>query len=242
MSVIEVVGLVREFGSARAVDDVSFSVNAGEVVGLLGPNGAGKTTTLRLLAGLLKPTSGSARIAGHDAHADGLAARRQLGFLTASTGLYERLTGREVLRTFGALQGLSDAQLDARVETVSRELELTAFLDKRCGAMSSGQKQRISIGRAVVHEPLACVLDEPTATLDPIASREVLDFVSGIRAAGKAVLFSTHRMEEAQEVCTRLLVMREGKIVAQGSLEDILRTAGQPTLSKAFLALAGVTV
>jgi ABC-2 type transport system ATP-binding protein/sodium transport system ATP-binding protein len=107
--------------------------------------------------------------------------------------------------------------------------------------MSSGQKQRISIGRAVVHEPLACVLDEPTATLDPIASREVLDFVSGIRERGKAVLFSTHRMEEAQEICTRLLVMRRGKIVAQGSLEDILSAAGQPTLSKAFLALAGVT-
>jgi len=242
MPVIEVERLVRDFGAARAVDDVSFSVNAGEVVGLLGPNGAGKTTTLRLLAGLLKPTSGTARIAGHDAHHDGLAARRQLGFLTASTGLYERLTGREVLRIFGALQGLTDAQLDARVETVSRELELTAFLDKRCGAMSSGQKQRISIGRAVVHEPLACVLDEPTATLDPIASREVLDFVSGVRAAGKAVLFSTHRMEEAQEICTRLLVMRQGKIVAQGSLEDVLKAAGQPTLSKAFLALAGVSV
>ena len=237
--VIEVAGLVREFGGARAVDDVSFTVGAGEVVGLLGPNGAGKTTTLRVLAGLLKPTHGSARIAGHDAHHDGLAARRQLGFLTSSTGLYERLTGREVLQTFGALQGLSGDALATRIEAVSAELELGDFLDQRCGAMSSGQKQRISIARAVVHEPLACVLDEPTATLDPLASREVLDFVSRVRARGRAVLFSTHRMEEAQELCTRLLVMRRGKIVAQGSLDDVLRAAGQPTLSKAFLALAG---
>ncbi len=206
-------------------------------MGLLGPNGAGKTTTLRMLAGLLKPHAGTTRIAGHDSHADGLHARRHLGFLTASTGLYERLTGREVLHTFGRLQGLSGAALTARVAAVSEELELGTFLDRRCGALSSGQRQRISIARAVVHEPQACVLDEPTATLDPPASLDILKLISRCRARGAAVLFSTHRLDEASEVCTRLLVMRKGRLVAQGTQAEVLAQAQADSLSKAFLTL-----
>lgn len=231
--------IVRDFGPVRAVDGVSFEVRPGEVVGLLGPNGAGKTTTLRVLAGLLTPASGRAALNGVDVHRDPLAARRHLGFLTSSTGLYERLTGREVLITFGRLQGLAGAALLGRVEEVARELELAPFLEKRCGAMSSGQKQRISIGRAVVHDPLAYVLDEPTATLDPLASRDILALVQRARARGKAVLFSTHRMEEAEHLCTRLLFVRAGRIVARGSPEELRRESGQPTLTGAFLHFAG---
>ncbi|MCC6334471.1 MAG: ABC transporter ATP-binding protein [Myxococcales bacterium] len=231
--------IVRDFGPVRAVDGVSFEVRPGEVVGLLGPNGAGKTTTLRVLAGLLTPASGRAALNGVDVHRDPLAARRHLGFLTSSTGLYERLTGREVLITFGRLQGLTGAALLGRVEEVARELELAPFLEKRCGAMSSGQKQRISIGRAVVHDPLAYVLDEPTATLDPLASRDILALVQRARARGKAVLFSTHRMEEAEHLCTRLLFVRAGRIVARGSPEELRRESGQPTLTGAFLHFAG---
>ncbi len=189
MAAIEVDSIVRDFGATRAVDGVSFHVEPGEVVGLLGPNGAGKTTTLRVLAGLLTPASGHARLAGLSVIEHPLEARRHLGFLTASTGLYDRLTGREVLQVFGRLQKLDEATLAARIEALVKELELEAFIDKRCGALSSGQKQRISIARAVVHDPSAYVLDEPTATLDPVASRDILELVRRAKARHKAVLF-----------------------------------------------------
>jgi sodium transport system ATP-binding protein len=237
--VIEVEAVVRDFGATRAVDGVSFTVHAGEVVGLLGPNGAGKTTTLRVLAGLLTPAQGHARIAGLDVHAAPLEARKHLGFLTASTGLYERLTGREVLTTFGRLQGLDGEALERRVVEVAKELELEPFLDKRCGALSSGQKQRVSIGRAVVHDPAAYVLDEPTATLDPVASRDILELVRRAKERNKAVLFSTHRMEEAEYLCSRLLFMRQGKLVAQGTAADLRAQSGHERLTDAFLHFAG---
>ncbi len=236
---IEVDSIVRDFGPTRAVDGVSFQVAPGEVVGLLGPNGAGKTTTLRVLAGLLTPASGHARIAGIPMAERPLEARRHLGFLTASTGLYDRLTGREVLQIFGRLQRLDEATLASRIDALAGELELAPFLDKRCGALSSGQKQRISIARAVVHDPSAYVLDEPTATLDPVASREILELVRRAKARGKAVLFSTHRMEEAQYLCTRLLFMREGKLVARGTCDELLFQSGRATLTDAFLHFAG---
>jgi sodium transport system ATP-binding protein len=237
-AVIEVQQIVRDFGAVRAVDGVSFEVQPGEVVGLLGPNGAGKTTTLRVLAGLLTPTSGKAALAGVDVHAHPREARRHLGFLTASTGLYERLTGREVLTTFGRLQGLDDASLKRRVDEVTAELELEDFIDRRCGALSSGQRQRISIGRAVVHDPPAVVLDEPTATLDPLASRDIIELVERAKARGKAVLFSTHRMEEAEHLCSRLLFVRGGKIVARGTSDELREASGQATLTGAFLHFA----
>ena len=238
-AVIDVEGIVRDFGATRAVDQVSFAVEPGEVVGLLGPNGAGKTTTLRVLAGLLRPAAGRTRINGVDMQVDPLAARRQLGFLTASTGLYERLTGREMLQTFGRLQQLDEATLEARITALCEELELKPFLDKRCGALSSGQKQRVNIARAVVHDPLAYVLDEPTATLDPLASRDILELVQRAQARKKAVLFSTHRMEEAEYLCDRLVFMRAGKVVARGTSAELLAQSGKQKLTDAFLHFAG---
>ena len=239
VAVIEVESVVRDFGATRAVDGVTFDVGAGEVVGLLGPNGAGKTTTLRVLAGLLKPAAGATRISGIDMQHAPLEARRQLGFLTASTGLYDRLTGREMLQTFGRLQRLDEATLEARITSLRDELELAPFLDKRCGALSSGQKQRINIARAVVHDPSAYVLDEPTATLDPLASRDILELVQRAKARNKAVLFSTHRMEEAEYLCSRLLFMRAGKIVARGTSAELLAQSGKQKLTDAFLHFAG---
>lgn len=235
---IEVRDVVHDFGGLRAVDGVSFEVEPGEVLGLLGPNGAGKTTTLRVLAGLLTPTSGQVRLGGVDVRQRPLEARRRLGFLTASTGLYDRLTGREVLRTFGQLQGLEGEALARRIEAVADELELRPFLDRRCGQLSSGQRQRVSIGRAIVHDPDACVLDEPTATLDPLASRDILALVERARAAGKAVLFSTHRMEEAEHLCTRLVFLRRGRVVARGTSEALRAESGASTLTGAFLHFA----
>lgn len=239
MPVIEVDSIVRSFDGVRAVNGVSFHVDAGEVVGLLGPNGAGKTTTLRVLAGLLTPDQGATALNGVNVAQKPLEARRHLGFLTASTGLYERLTGREVLRTFGRLQGLDGAPLEARIAEVAQELELVPFLDKRCGALSSGMRQRINIARAVVHDPIAVVLDEPTATLDPVASRDILELVRRAKGRNKAVLFSTHRMEEAEALCTRLVFMRAGEIVARGTARELVEQSGKGSLTDAFLHYAG---
>jgi sodium transport system ATP-binding protein len=235
---IQLEGLSKSFGANRVVDGVSLTVRAGEVVGLLGPNGAGKTTTLRMLAGLLTPSAGWATVCGIEVTSEPLEARRRMGFLTASTGLYDRLTPRELMTTFGRLHGMEKDAIAARVETVSRELDMGSFLDKRCGTLSSGQKQRASIGRAVVHDPDVYVLDEPTAMLDPLASKGILDLVRAVSARGKAVLFSTHRMEEAEFLCHRLCFMRSGQVVAEGSAEQLRARSGEKTLTAAFLHYA----
>ena len=238
MSAVELTGLTKHYGATCVVDSISLRVEAGEVVGLLGPNGAGKTTTLRMLAGLISPTKGSAKLCGVDLAVDPLAARRHLGFLTASTGLYDRLSVREILTTFGQLQGMTASQLDGRIATLAQELELTPFIDRRCGTLSSGQKQRASIARAVVHDPTVYVLDEPTAALDPLASTAILELVRSARARKKAVLFSTHRMEEAEFLCDRLSFLRQGRVVAEGTAAELRQTSGQPTLTGAFLHFA----
>ncbi len=237
-ALIQLEQLSKDFGARRVVDRISLEVRAGEVVGLLGPNGAGKTTTLRMLAGLLSPSEGRARVAGVDVASQPLEARRALGFLTASTGLYERLTPRELLTTFGALYGLTADDRKRRINALAGELELTAFLDQRCGTLSSGQKQRVSIARAVIHAPLVFVLDEPTATLDPLSAKAILDLVGRARAQGSAVLFSTHRMEEVEYLCDRLCFLREGKLVAQGTPSELRAQSGEPTLTGAFLHYA----
>jgi sodium transport system ATP-binding protein len=235
---IRVEGLSKHFGSVRAVDALSFSVQPGEVVGLLGPNGAGKTTTLRVLAGLLTPTTGTAFIGGFDVTKEPISARKSLGFLTASTGLYERLTPREMLSIFGQLAGMDDAALHARVESLAQTLELKGFIDRRCGTLSQGQRQRVSIARAIVHEPPVYVLDEPTANLDPVASTVILDLVTKAAAQNKAIVFSTHRMDEAEFLCTRILFMREGRLVAEGTAQSLLEHSGKKSLTAAFLHYA----
>jgi len=235
---LQAIALTKHFGAAHAVDGVSFEVGLGEVVGLLGPNGAGKTTTLRMLAGLIAPTSGEAKVCGLDLQQQPLEARRKLGFLTASTGLYDRLSAREVLQTFGRLQGLTEAQLSSRIDALCLELELTGFIDRRCGQLSSGQKQRVSIARAVVNDPLVYVLDEPTAMLDPLASSAILELVQRAKRRNKAVLFSTHRMEEAEHLCSRLLFMSAARIVAEGAPRELVERTGEKTLTAAFLSLA----
>ncbi len=238
---IELVNVGKTFGQKRAVEGVSFRVAPGEIVGLLGPNGAGKTTTLRMVAGLLRPSQGEAFIAGHPVTRAPLEARKALGFLTGTTGLYERLTARELLTTFGRLYGLSAEVLAQRIEALSADLELSSFLDQRCGRLSSGQKQRVSIARAAIHRPAAFVLDEPTSALDPVASMAIVRLVKQARAAGQAVLFSTHRMEEVEYLCDRALFMRDGRITAEGTVDSLKASSGQATLTGAFLQLAGST-
>jgi sodium transport system ATP-binding protein len=235
---VVVESLVKSFGSTTAVDGLSFSVGRGEIYGLLGPNGAGKTTTLRILAGILVPTAGRAEVAGLDVAADARAVRRRLGFLTSTTGLYARLTGRELLRYFARLHGLDDAAAEARVAELARVLEMDAFFGRRCEALSTGERQRLSIARAVLHDPDVLILDEPTAGLDVLASRFLRDFVRAERDRGKAVLFSTHYLAEAELLCDRIGLLHRGRLIAEGTPPSLRAAAGDaPSLEEAFLRL-----
>jgi sodium transport system ATP-binding protein len=228
--------LTKRFGAALAVDDLSFTVARGEIYGLLGPNGAGKTTTLRVLAAILTPTSGRAELAGVDVARDPQAARRQLGFLTGSTGLYARLTGRELLRYFGRLHGMAADGIAERTALLARVLDLEPILDRRCEALSTGQRQRLSVARAVLHDPAVLVLDEPTVGLDVLASRFLRDFVRGERDRGKAVIFSTHYLAEAELLCDRIGLLHRGRLLAEGSPAELrARAGGATSLEEAFL-------
>jgi sodium transport system ATP-binding protein len=228
-------GLAKAFGNVHAVEDVSMAVAAGEVVGLLGPNGAGKTTTLRMLAGILTPDRGSVRVCGLDIHAQPLDAKRRLGFLSGDTHLYQRLSPVEVLTYFGTLYGMPAARIGERITELVAELEMEDFKDRPCGTLSSGQKQRANIPRAFLHDPDLLILDEPTTALDVISGRFVADAIRRKRAQGKAVLFSTHVMSEAEYLCDRIALVHAGRIIDEGTLPGLLARAGQQNLTDAFL-------
>ena len=238
MDVVQVERLQKLFGPRAAVAELSFHVAAGEIYGLLGPNGAGKTTTLRILAGLLAPTAGVARIANIDVALAPRDAQRRLGFLTGTTGLYGRLTGRETLAYFGALQGLSPARVAERIVALTAALDLGGLLDRRAEALSSGQKQRISVARAVLHDPPVLILDEPTVGLDILASRFLRDYIGTERARGKAVIFSTHYLAEAELLCDRIGLLYQGRLLAEGQPAELRARAGDAaSLEEAFLRL-----
>jgi sodium transport system ATP-binding protein len=232
-------GLVKRFGPVAAVDGVSLTVSAGEVVGLLGPNGAGKTTTLRMLAGILTPDAGGVCVGGLDIHDRPLDAKRRLGFLSGDTQLYQRLTTREVLRYFGRLYGMADPLIEARTAQLVEELEMGEFANRPCGTLSSGQKQRANIARAFLHGPELLILDEPTVALDVISGQFIVESIRRERDAGRAVLFSTHIMSEAEYLCDRILLMHRGRIIDEGVLDDLLARSGCRNLTDAFLLRVG---
>lgn len=234
---IEFDRLTKAYGDAVAVRDLSLCVRPGEVYALLGANGAGKTTALRCLATLLRPTGGTARIAGFDAVSQPLEVRRRLGFLAASMGLYARLTPREVLAYFAALHGIEAADARERVEEAVRTFGLGEFADRQCGRLSTGQRQRVSIARAVVHDPPALVLDEPTLGLDVLSGEAIYRFVERARERDRAVIFSTHQMSEVELLADRVGVIAGGRLVAEGTAEEIVARTGERTLARAFLRL-----
>ena len=234
---IEFDSLAKSYGDFAAVRDLSLAVRPGEVYALLGANGAGKTTALRCLATLLRPTAGTARIAGFDVRHEPLEARRRLGFLAASMGLYQRLTARELLRYFAGLNGITGAEAEARVREVVETFGIGEFAERHCGRLSTGQRQRVSIARAVVHDPPALVLDEPTLGLDVLSGRAIHRFVQRSRERGRAVLFSTHDMSEVELLADRVGVIAGGRLVAEGTPAEIVSRTGQRTLAHAFLRL-----
>ncbi len=228
-----------EGGEKRAVDGVSFTVEPGQIYGLLGPNGAGKTTTLRMLSGLVTPSSGYALLDGHDPRKEREAAKRTLGYLTASTGLYQRLTPRELLGYFGELIGMEKAAIGRRMEALIEWLDMAEFANLRCGGLSTGQKQRTNIARALMGDPPILVMDEPTLGLDVLTNRVVLDFIRAEGARGKAIIMSTHYLDEAEALCDRYGLIHDGRLVGEGDLATLQNLSGKRRLSEIFLSLCG---
>jgi sodium transport system ATP-binding protein len=239
---ISAVGLEKSFvdprrGRVEAVRKIDLDVRWGEIYGLLGPNGAGKTTTLRMLSTILAPTAGSAKVAGIDVAEDPLEVRRRIGFLSGTTGLYPRLTPRETLRYFGSLHGMPRVALELRIEELIETFSIGEYAEARCETLSTGQKQKVSIARAVLHDPPVLILDEPTTGLDVLASSAMIDFVESRRAAGRCVLFSTHVLSEAERLCDRIGVIFHGRVLAVGTLDELAERTGKRWLEDIFREL-----
>ena len=222
-------------GEFYAAKDVTFSCGKGEVFGLLGPNGAGKTTTLQMISTLIKPTSGEALVNGYDVMKDPLMVRKQIGFTSSDTGLYERLTAREILSYFGKLHKYPTEKLSDRIETLAKDLNMTDFLDTRSDKLSTGMKQKVSIARAMVHDPPILILDEPTSGLDVITSQMVHEIVKSCRDADKCIVFSTHIMNEAEKLCDRIGIIYNGILHTIGTIEELRETTGEKSLEEIFL-------
>lgn len=229
--------LSKRYGPLTAVHDLTLQVAPGEVYALLGANGAGKTTALRCLSTLLKPSSGSAAVCGVDVTVDPLGARRRIAFLSSSMGLYERLSAREQVEYFGRLHGLEDAALTRRVDEMVDLFDIGDFSGRLCGKLSTGQRQRVSLARALVHDPPVLILDEPTLGLDVLSGKTIHDFIVRERERGKTILLSTHQMEEVDLLADRVGILRTGELVAEGSPTELVQRLGAPNLARAFLAL-----
>jgi sodium transport system ATP-binding protein len=218
---------------------LTFSARQGEVLGLLGPNGAGKTTTLRMLSTVLAPTSGTARVGGREIRSQARAVRADLGVLPEYWGLYGRLTPREHLRYFGRLHGLRGPDLEQRIGLLIADLEMGEYADRRCEPFSKGMKQKVALGRALIHNPQHLLLDEPTAGLDVISARNVRELIERFRGEDRCVILSTHILGEAERLCDRLAIVDHGRVVAAGAPAELLRQTGQTTLEEAFVHLVG---
>lgn len=222
-------------GDVCAVDRLSFQVSNGETFGLLGANGAGKTTTLRMILGLLEPTSGYTQVDGFRTTECPDEVKRRVGLVSTSAGLYQWLSPREVLRFFAELYGLSDEATDANLNRLIELFELKSFLDRRCANLSTGQKQRVNLARSLVHDPPVVLLDEPTRGLDVVGCRTVFDYVRVLRESGKSVILCTHRVDEAERVCDRFGLMHRGRFALEGTLLELEAATNRKTLTDVFL-------
>jgi sodium transport system ATP-binding protein len=239
---IRVDGLRKSFGrkgDVHAVRDVTLLAPDGEITGLLGPNGAGKTTLLRMLATLILPDAGTASIDGLDVVRDRYAVREGIGVLSDARGLYPRLTARENIRYYGALHGLRGTALDARIEQLVGTLGLTAIADRRAQGFSQGEKMKVAIARALVHDPRTILLDEPTNGLDIMSVRALRAQLRGLRAEGRCILFSSHVMQEVAALCDRIVILGQGRVVAAGTAAELIAQSGAASLEDAFVALLG---
>jgi len=223
---IEVDSLTKHYSDLRrgrlvALDAISFRARPAEVFGLLGPNGAGKTTTLRILSTVLRPTSGRATINGYDVLTQSSQVRRQIGFMSANTAVYDRMTAWEMVEYFGRLHGLAGQRLRERMEAIFDRLQMNDFRDVLGAKMSTGMKQKVSVARSIVHDPPVLIFDEATAGLDVLAARALLNTVAELRDQGKCIVYSTHIMREAEKLCDRVAILHRGKLLAEGGLDEL---------------------
>jgi sodium transport system ATP-binding protein len=226
-------------GKVVAVDDVSFIARDGEITGLLGPNGAGKTTTLRMLYTLMRPEPGSVSVDGFDSVRDAEAVRRRLGVLPDARGVYKRLTARENIAYFGRLHQMRESEIAARIGLLSKALNMDDFLDRQTEGFSQGQRTKTAIARALVHDPMNVILDEPTNGLDVMTTRSLREFLHRLRAEGRCVIFSSHIMQEVAALCDRIVVIAKGRVVALGSADELRAQTGQSNLEDAFVKAIG---
>jgi sodium transport system ATP-binding protein len=239
---IQVENLVKSFrdlrrGQVLAVDHVSFEAHPGEVFGLLGPNGAGKTTTMRILCTVLRPTGGSARVAGYDVVSQAAQVRQNIGFLSNNTAIYDRMSAWEMVEYFGRLYGMAEDRLRQRLEEVFASLQMNDFRDVLGAKMSTGMRQKVSIARAIIHDPPVLIFDEPTAGLDILVARSVLQNIERLRTLGKCILYSTHIMREVEKLCDRVAIVGQGAVRACGTLAELRQRHRQNDLEELFYTL-----
>jgi sodium transport system ATP-binding protein len=227
--------LEKTLGPNKVLRGISFQATAGEIFGLLGPNGAGKTTTLRIICTLLAPDAGSVDVLGFNTQSAPEEVRRRIGVVTADIGVYPRLSARENITYFAELSGVHDGDLTKRVGAVIERLDMSSFARQRAESLSSGQKQKVAIARAIVHDPDVLMFDEPTSNLDVLASKEIRDFMVESKVRGKCVIFSTHVLHDAERLCDRVTILHEGLVVASGSTAEV--RGGHRDLEDAFLEL-----
>ena len=234
-TLIEAQHLAKQFGEVHAVRDVSFVARDGEITGLLGPNGAGKTTVMRMISGLLRPDVGQVRVQDIDVHTSPFAARRAIGVLPDGRGLYPRLTAREHLRYFGELHGVDADALSTRIDGLSARLGMAHIIDRRVAGFSQGERMKVALARALVHDPPCVLLDEPTNGLDVMSTRAVRAMVRGLKAEGRCVIFSSHIMQEIAALCDRIVVVVGGRVAQDGTAEELMAATQTQTLEDAFV-------
>jgi sodium transport system ATP-binding protein len=243
---IEVKHLTKSFEQKNgepllAVNDLSFTADKGEIVVLLGVNGAGKTTTMRMLSTVLKPSNGTATVEGYDIIGEPQKVRANLGFLSGDTGLYNRLTTRELITFFGKLYDVDDETIKKRIQEMADFLDMNDFLDKKIDLLSTGMKQKVSIVRSIIHDPPVMIFDEPTAGLDILTARNIVSFIHKCKDDGKCVLFSTHIMREAEKIADRIIMIHEGKLLAEGTWEDFRMQTNLQDLDDIFVNFVNQT-
>lgn len=236
---IQVNNLHKSFGDVKALKGVSFTAADGQITGLLGPNGAGKTTTLRILYTLLDPDQGTALIDGQDVHLNKREAQARIGALPDNHGLYPRLTARENIRYFGQIHEIPARELEAKIDAMTDLLDMGEFIDRRTDGFSSGQRLKVAIARALVHDPQNVLLDEPTNGLDVMSTRSMRAFIQGLAEQGKCVLFSSHVMQEVSALCDQIVVIGQGVVAASGTPESLKAATGKESLEDAFVAAIG---
>lgn len=237
---IEVKNLSKHFKEVVAVDNISFKVEEGKVFGLLGENGAGKTTTLRMLATMLKPTTGTATIGGHDLIQEPVDVRGEIGILFGGeTGLYDRLSARENIEYFGLLNGMTKEDINIKIEELCRSLEMESYIERKVGKFSKGMKQKVALARSIVHNPSIMFFDEPTSGLDVTAVRTVHKFIKELKNKGKTIIFSSHSMNEVEKLCDEVGIIHKGKMIEISSLEGLKKKFKEENLEEIFISLVG---